>query len=180
MYLDAFERCAVCAIRHIFSTLDVLPRTYRIRKFPHIKNLDDNDAFCAFMQNTLNAHRIVIPELAIGIAEASPEQLSPLALDNFMTRMLRSRISRRVVTEQHIALTAQFRHRQAKGKGIGGCVEIEDDRRVGVVDTRLVVADVINQCGELLQARGGIEKSVPLEMDGELDTSFAYIPEHLQ
>jgi pyruvate dehydrogenase kinase 2/3/4 len=37
-----------------------------IRKFPHKKDLEDNDRFCRFMQETLDKHRVVIPELAIG------------------------------------------------------------------------------------------------------------------
>lgn len=37
-----------------------------IRTFPPIKSLEDNDRFCQYMQGTLNKHRVVIPELAIG------------------------------------------------------------------------------------------------------------------
>ena len=41
-------------------------RRRRIRKFPVLKTLEDNDAFCALMQKTLDDHRIIIPALAIG------------------------------------------------------------------------------------------------------------------
>ncbi|KAK4704776.1 hypothetical protein P7C70_g1428, partial [Phenoliferia sp. Uapishka_3] len=153
MYLDAFEG---------------------IRKFPVLKTLEDNDAFCAFMQSTLDTHRSIIPELAIGIAESSPLHLPPPALDTFMTRMLRSRISRRVITEQHIALTSQFRERQA-GIGRGW----KEGGRVGVVDT-VRPADTVRQCVELVRVRGGPEAGVEVRLEGDLEASFAYIPEHLE
>ncbi|BGP12516.1 hypothetical protein JCM10213_007640 [Rhodosporidiobolus nylandii] len=145
-----------------------------IRQFPLIKNLEDNDKFCQFMQSTLDQHRVVIPELAIGISETSPHQLSAAALDRIMLRMLRSRISRRVITEQHIALTSQFRERQEKGKGRA------EESRVGVVDTHLNAADVVRKCAELLKALGGPEGNVPIEIDGNTEQTFAYISEHLE
>lgn len=104
--------------------------------------------------------------------------LPPQQLDMIMTRMLRSRISRRVITEQHIALTSQFRERQRnKGKGKG---RAEDELRVGVVDTKLNAAEVVNKCVELIKGRGGAEGTVPVDLEGDLDASFAYIPEHLE
>jgi pyruvate dehydrogenase kinase 2/3/4 len=92
-----------------------------------------------------------------------------------MHRMLRSRISRRVITEQHIALTTQFRERQRdRGKSSS------EERRVGVVDTKLNAAEVASKCSQLIRGRGGPEGMVPVILDGELGTSFAYIPEHLE
>ncbi|BGP21564.1 pyruvate dehydrogenase kinase [Rhodotorula toruloides] len=149
-----------------------------IRTFPPIKSLDDNDRFCQYMQGTLNKHRVVIPELAIGVAEASPQQLPPAALDRIMLRMLRSRISRRVITEQHIALTQQFRERQRKGKD--RAVNEDEETRVGIVDTKLNAADVVKKCGELMQALGGPESEVPIVVEGATDQTFAYISEHLE
>lgn len=94
-----------------------------------------------------------------------------------MVRMLRSRISRRVITEQHIALTSQFRERQrSKGKRRAGI----DEQRVGIVDTHLNAADVVRKCEELIARRGGAEATVPINLEGALDESFAYISEHLE
>lgn len=96
-----------------------------------------------------------------------------------MLRMLRSRISRRVITEQHIALTQQFRDQQqrtAKGKER----EVEEETRVGLVDTKLNAADVVRKCGRLLKLRKGPEGTVPIVIEGDLDVSFAYIAEHIE
>ncbi|GAA6032049.1 hypothetical protein JCM8097_003404 [Rhodosporidiobolus ruineniae] len=150
-----------------------------IRKFPLIKDLEDNDRFCQFMQGTLDKHRVVIPELAIGISETSPHQLPSAALDRIMLRMLRSRISRRVITEQHIALTSQFRERQ-RGGGKGKERERADDNRVGVVETKLNAADVVRKCAELLKTLGRAEASVPIEIEGATEQTFAYLSEHLE
>jgi pyruvate dehydrogenase kinase 2/3/4 len=106
-----------------------------------------------------------------------------------MTRMLRSRISRRVITEQHIALTRQFRERQSrkrekadKGKGKIEQDDDEDavDRKVGIVDTKMNAASLVRRCKNILERMGGPEGTVPVCSEGELDTSFAYISEHLE
>ncbi|BGP36482.1 putative protein kinase YGL059W [Rhodotorula kratochvilovae] len=149
-----------------------------IRKQPPITDLDANDRFCQFMNETLSKHRVIIPELAIGVSETSPVHLPPAALDRIMLRMLRSRISRRVIAEQHIALTQQFRERQRKGKGRADADEAE--RHVGIVDTRLNAADVVRRCGELMKELGGPAGEVPIVLEGHTDQTFAYISEHLE
>ncbi|GJN92228.1 hypothetical protein Rhopal_005258-T1 [Rhodotorula paludigena] len=152
-----------------------------IRKFPHIADLDGNDRFCQFMTSTLHKHRVIIPELAIGVSETSPVHLPATALDRIMLRMLRSRISRRVITEQHIALTQQFRERQDKGKGKQRAADDgEEERYVGIVDTRLNAADMVRRCAELIRALGGPAGEVPIVLEGDVDHTFAYISEHLE
>lgn len=96
-----------------------------------------------------------------------------------MTRMLRSRISRRVITEQHIALTSQFRDRQQR-LGLEGPAPIEEERQVGIVDTRVNAAQVARRCVDLIKLRGGPQAQVPVLLEGELDEVFAYIPEHIE
>ncbi|GAA5922326.1 protein kinase PKP2 [Sporobolomyces koalae] len=150
-----------------------------IRRFPPLKTLDDNDAFCRFMQTTLDKHKVVIPELAIGVSETSPLHLPPAALDRIMLRMLRSRISRRVITEQHIALTQQFRERQQRTHGAPSLLP-EEETRVGLVDTKLNAAHVVRKCEQLLRRSKGPEGTVPIVIEGDKDTSFAYIEEHLE
>lgn len=117
----------------------------------------------------LTASQDIADPAACSVAEASPLHLPPPALDTFMTRMLRSRISRRVITEQHIALTSQFRERQRAAKGKGR--EIEGSRKVGVVDV-VQPAEVVRQCFELIKARGGPEGTVPLVLEGDVLASF--------
>lgn len=99
-----------------------------------------------------------------------------------MTRMLRSRISRRIITEQHISLTSQFRERERKdkGKGKGRDIDEVEERYVGVVDTKINAKEVLNRCMESMRLRGGPEGLVPVIVEGETETCFAYLPEHLE
>jgi pyruvate dehydrogenase kinase 2/3/4 len=83
-----------------------------------------------------------------------------------MTRMLRSRISRRVLTEHHIALSSQFRSPRRQH---------DSERFVGIVDSQLEVAQLISRCAGL--ATGD---NVAVELDGSLEEKFAYIHEHLE
>lgn len=90
---------------------------------------------------------------------------------------MRSRISRRVITEQHIALTSQFRDRQQYPSSSERQAE---DERVGVVDTKINAAKVTKRCTDLVKLRGGLEAEIPVIVEGEVEECFAYIPEHLE
>lgn len=74
------------------------------RKLPIIKNMEENEKFCELLKELLEDHLTIIPSLTIGIVESS-NHLPSEQLDGFMERMLRSRISRRVLAEQHISLS---------------------------------------------------------------------------
>lgn len=93
-----------------------------------------------------------------------------------MTRMLRSRISRRIITEQHISLSSQYREREKKP--VERSSEVE--RRVGVVDTQINATEIALKCAESMRNRGGPEGSVPFVVEGETGADFAYLPEHLE
>lgn len=100
-----------------------------------------------------------------------------------MRRMLTSRISRRVLAEHHIALTEIFmgkREKQAAG-----------EPHVGIIFTGLKVKKSIERCVRLLRQRPtwvegfqGEEFHVQpwpeVVVDGQLDTHFPYIKEHLE
>lgn len=75
LYLEAFEQCVSHFLPPLAGRSSSSRPPYRIRRFPVIKDLEDNDRFCEFMQSTLDKHRVVIPDLAIGFVSA----LSPLA-----------------------------------------------------------------------------------------------------
>ncbi|KAI0638198.1 alpha-ketoacid dehydrogenase kinase N-terminal domain-containing protein [Trametes polyzona] len=154
----------------------------KLRRFPEITNLNENDAFCKFLRGLLDEHKWVIPNLSLGLSLSSP-YLLPDRLDTFMRRMLVSRISRRVLAEHHIALTDFVRSRdQPSGS----------HESVGIICTGLRVQDSIERCTTYLRRRPhDVEEdavSGPLSdadwseviVDGHKDTRFAYIREHLE
>ncbi|KAF6767128.1 Histidine kinase-like ATPase, ATP-binding domain protein [Kalmanozyma brasiliensis GHG001] len=160
------------------------------RRFPHIKNMDDNERFVNLLRGLLDDHLTIIPSLTIGIVESS-HHLQPQQLDKFMERMLRSRISRRVLAEQHIALSEAlddpFHFFNEPGRP-GHEDESEDavGDHVGIIYTRLSVASVVNKGVKLLtqmfaDVQGVTADRIPrVVVDGDLKARFAYIPEHLE
>lgn len=124
----------------------------------------------------------VIPNLSLGLSLASPH-LPPDQLDAFMRRMLVSRISRRVLAEQHIALSDFF-----AGKNRGSSKE---ERHVGVIYTGLNVEKSVRRCIALLHqlTHDSDDPECPnsrnvrwpeVIIEGHTNTQFAYIREHLE
>ncbi|KAH7887716.1 alpha-ketoacid dehydrogenase kinase [Phlebopus sp. FC_14] len=153
----------------------------KFRRFPQITSLSENQAFCDFLENILDEHAPVIPSLSLGLSLSSPH-LPPDALDSFMRRMLVSRISRRVLAEHHVALT--------KSLGTNSLYSNEDPH-VGIIYTALNLKRSIHKCANFLRKRphsledvnGGIVSNMgwpEVIVDGILETTFAYIREHLE
>lgn len=123
----------------------------------------------------------MIPSLALGLSLSS-QYLAPERLDSFMRRMLVSRISRRVLAEHHLALSNAFHGRDHDPDG---------GDHVGIIYTNLKVKDSIQRCVKYLTEAvdesseeknpGRAPPTKPnVVIDGQLDTEFSYIREHLE
>ena len=99
-----------------------------------------------------------------------------------MRRMLVSRISRRVLAEHHIALSETF-----MGRGR----ETNREPHVGIIFTGLNVKQSVERCTKLLSESAlwstGLRiyddnetRKPEVHIEGHLDTTFAYIREHLE
>ena len=104
-----------------------------------------------------------------------------------MRRMLVSRISRRVLAEHHLALSSAFHGRDHDPDG---------GDHVGIIYTNLKVKDSIERCARYLTEAADQSSSTLLVgerdsgrallrkpnvvIDGQLDTEFSYIREHLE
>lgn len=76
------------------------------RKIPTISTLAENDEFCTVMSAILDQHVFNLSHLMMGALESTIfNNLLQKDLDNFMSSTLRSRISRRVIVEEHLSLT---------------------------------------------------------------------------
>lgn len=149
------------------------------RKIKEIKTLEDNDKLCKTISSMLKAHLTVIPKLSMGILECGGLMKSE-DLDKFMNTVLRSRISRRVIAEQHLALTETF-HADWFSPG----AKLSDSEFIGEVFLKCVARDVVSRCGRAIHdiARQAYGTAVPLpriNISGHLDATFPFILSHLE
>ncbi|KAF9121637.1 hypothetical protein BGW39_010372 [Mortierella sp. 14UC] len=160
---------------HIELVYDLYWQAFeRLAKIPEIKTLEENDAFCEMVKGLLNDHLVVIPQLALGIMECS-KHIPAAQIDQFMNKMLRSRISRRVLAEQHITLTSNFNSPNHM---------MTDRGYIGIIFTHIRPKDIVERTAALAadtcrQASGGMSPPKVL-LDGNIDAEFTYIPDHIE
>ncbi|KAF2212125.1 hypothetical protein CERZMDRAFT_90842 [Cercospora zeae-maydis SCOH1-5] len=168
-------------ISHVYELYDAAFE--RFRKVPPVRTLDENDNFCEVIQFTLKEHLSVIPQLAMGILEIQ-NSVSSEECDRFMRTLLRSRISRRVIAEQHLALTETFHSPwhfpNAKKPPTG-----PEDEFVGEIFLKCKAKEVVEKCAstarELVRKAYGPDVAIPdVVLQGHLETTFPYIPSHLE
>jgi hypothetical protein len=115
-----------------------------LRKFPTIKNQDDNVRFCQVLKSLLEDGLLVVPQLAQGLSESAtyyaPDQND---LDLFLNRMLRSRISRRILAEQHLALTEACEDHFDNSMGFG-------DGYVGIIYVHCSAKELVERAKALV------------------------------
>ncbi|KAF9369879.1 hypothetical protein CPB97_003221 [Podila verticillata] len=161
---------------HIELVYDLYWQAFeKLSKVPEIKTLEENDRFCEMVKALLNDHLVVIPQLALGIMECS-KHIPAQQVDQFMNKMLRSRISRRVLAEQHISLTSNYNSPNHM---------MTDRGFIGIIYTHCKPRDIIERTARLAsetcrQSLGGKIQPPKVIMDGNLDAEFSYIPDHIE
>ena len=105
--------------------------------------------------------------------------INPEEVTRFLDEHLRARIGTRLIAEQHIALHDSSQSHPGQKSGT------ESDSPsswIGVIDTALQPAQVINDCGnfvsEICELKYGVRPTWII--DGEPSTTFAYVPVHLE
>jgi pyruvate dehydrogenase kinase 2/3/4 len=144
------------------------------RKVPEIKTVSQNDDYCKVISENLKEHLAVIPNLVMGVLECQ-DLVPPEVMDDFVNAMLRARISRRVIAEQHLALTETFNSPWHVPQ------PSSESDFVGEVLLRCNAREVIQQCGVFAQSLGGSSRSVPrINIQGHLNATFPYVLSHLE
>lgn len=106
--------------------------------------------------------------------------ISPEEVTRFLDQHLRARIGTRLIAEQHIALHFSSTPHFDPGASPTPCPE--HPSFIGVIDTALKPAELINRCAEFVAEICELQYGVrpKWEIDGEPDTTFAYVPMHLE
>lgn len=148
----------------------------RFRKFPQAHTLEDNDNFCDMLQELLEEHLTIIPKLVMGAIECSQQGvIDSERLDAFMSSMLRSRISRRVIAEQHLSLSSTFKAGKRNN-------DLDPDY-IGEVFLQCRAKDTVEQAAKHAVAQ--IQEMYPdaempeVVLEGALDATFPYIKSHI-
>ena len=139
----------------------------------HIKTVEDEGDFTEVMNALVQTHESTIPTLARGFLEAR-KYISPDYVTRFLEEHLRARIGTRLIAEQHIALHNSSR-RIVRGLPV-------DDRFIGIIDTALCPARIVERCGafvsEICELTYGVRPS--LTIDGDVQATMVYVPMHLE
>lgn len=127
----------------------------------------------------VHTHTDTIPILAQGFLECR-RYISPAEVTRFLDEHLRARIGTRLIAEQHIALHFSSKPHFDPGASPTPCTD--HPSFIGVIDTHLRPAGVIDSCGEFVadicELKYGVRPR--WEIDGDPDTTFAFVPNHLE
>ncbi|KAJ8105884.1 hypothetical protein OPT61_g9909 [Boeremia exigua] len=165
-------------LAHVYESY--LQAFERFRRVPEIRSVEDNDRYCKVLEETLKEHATVIPRLAIGVLEVRNLMKSD-ETDKFMTTMLRARISRRVIAEQHLALSETFN----SPWHFPNAQTPHDQESVGEIFLKCNAKEIVESCGkttqELVRCAYGAHVEVPeIKIYGHLEATFPYILSHLE
>ncbi|KAI1877661.1 hypothetical protein JX265_003669 [Neoarthrinium moseri] len=157
---------------HSLSTL--LPWKHRT-----ISNIEAEIQFTSVLAELVQTHQDTIPILAKGFLECR-RYISPGEVTRFLDEHLRARIGTRLIAEQHIALHYSSVPHFDPSASPTPCPE--HPSYIGVIDTALCPADVVNSCAnwvaEICEYKYG--ERPEWIVDGEPETAFAYVPMHLE
>lgn len=145
-----------------------------------ISNLEDEIRFTDVLADLVETHSHTIPTLARGFLECR-KYINPAEVTRFLDEHLRARIGTRLIAEQHIALHLSSQPHQNQTHPKLQPVD-HPSSYIGVIDTALEPATIINSCGnfvsEICELKYGVRPTWII--DGEPATRFAYVPVHLE
>ncbi|KAK7423755.1 hypothetical protein QQZ08_008910 [Neonectria magnoliae] len=164
---------------YIHSLSILLPYLHASRDGRPISSLDDEVLFTNVLAELVQTHTDTIPILAKGFLECR-RYISPAEVTRFLDQHLRARIGTRLIAEQHIALHFSSQPHFDPPASPTPCPE--HPSYIGVIDTVLKPADIIESCAgfvaDICELRYGVRPR--LCIDGEPDTTFAFVPMHLE
>lgn len=146
------------------------------RKMSKITSLQENEKFCKQLSKLLDDHVFNLSHLMMGALEVSiMENFPQEKLDEFMSSMIRSRISRRVIVEEHLSLTENYRLQPQHVKPPDYIGEMFDD--CNAVSHLHIVSELVKN--SMVDIYPNKENMPDLEIEGDLNVSFPFMIPHL-
>lgn len=146
------------------------------RKIPPVTTIQENDDFCRKISTLLDQHVFNLSHLMMGALELSILKTLPQdELDAFMSSMLRSRISRRVIVEQHLSLSEIYREHPYQSKPPDYIGEIFHN--CNAKEHFQIVGDMVKT--SMLDWFPNEVNMPDLRIEGDLNTSFPFMLPHL-
>ncbi|KAM5348468.1 hypothetical protein ACJ41O_008292 [Fusarium nematophilum] len=164
---------------YLHSLSILLPYWHATREGRPISNTEDEVRFTNVLAELVATHTDTIPILAKGFLECR-RYISPEEVTRFLDKHLRARIGTRLIAEQHIALHFSSQPHFDPDASPTPCTEAPS--YIGVIDTALRPAQIVESCAgfvaDICELRYGVRPL--LYIDGEPDTTFAFVPMHLE
>ncbi|KAM3159762.1 Protein-serine/threonine kinase [Lachancea thermotolerans] len=148
----------------------------RFRRYPAIKTIEDNEKFAEFLHTILSDfNSLNLPHLIMGALECRILDLyPPEKMDEVISSLLRARISRRLIVEEHLSITSNYHS--------------------GKKENTLVLGDIFQECSAkefLLGAKSMCERFIQdmyfkgiklpaFNIDGNTELKFLFLPLHLK
>ncbi|KAJ2726134.1 hypothetical protein GGI07_000773 [Coemansia sp. Benny D115] len=144
----------------------------RLHAFAPIKDLESEWEFTRALEKQTQILADVIPAIAQGFLECKQYMMREQRTA-FINDLIRSRIGLRVIGEQHVALSYQFRNEQTLDK---------DEPWVGAIHTKLLPVKMLEQCAQMVQNMCEIHYGTAPSyvFDGDVDETISYIPSHFE
>ena len=159
---------------HIQKVYELYYTTFNsFRRQQPITLIADNAKACRKMLQMLDDHVYNLPHLMMGALEVSLHtNVGPEELDPFMSRILRLRILRRLIVEEHLSLSAIYENEPYARKSADYIGEIFDECNAAY--HLKYVTDLIKTTIDY-----PIDLLPDLEIDGDTTTTFPFIVPHL-
>lgn len=166
-----------------FHLTQIYENYYRLfdifRRLPPVTKYDQNEEFCTMLSLMLDDNVLRLSHLMMGALEVSLlTEFTPSELDTFMSSMIRSRISRRLIIEEHISLSRSFEAepQDLASKSPDYIGEIFKD--CNAHDTLVAVSEILKD--SLVQLFPDRDRMPDLIIDGDLSTRVRFLAPHLQ
>lgn len=158
----------------------------RLHGFASIADLDAEWEFTCALERQTQVLVDVIPTIAQGFLECH-SYMPREERTAFINDLIRSRIGLRVIGEQHVALSYQFREEQ-KNQNFCDDVDKQQEKQsnqdvwVGAIHTKLQPARMMEQCAQMVQNMCEVHYGTAPEyyVDGDVKETMSYIPSHFE